>query len=90
MHSTKSVAWLWRKNGPSGNYTGPVRFGRTIFHKPLLAHKANRLRRKGLQDTALVGNPPTMLWIFAQIKPEHLLFGLGRYEERNSAVTLVG
>ena len=32
----------------------------------------------------------SLRWIPAQIKPEHLFFGLGGYEERNRSVSLVG
>jgi hypothetical protein len=32
----KVTSPLWTKDGASGNYTDPVRFGRAIFHKPHL------------------------------------------------------
>ena len=66
--------------------------GQTVsFHKRYLPSRKRTGSCERPQDKALVGNPLTLLRILPQMKPEHLFFGLGRcYEERNSAVPLVG
>jgi hypothetical protein len=72
-------------NGDSANYTHEL--PRVV---PAAEVKGSKARFKTGPIARHSSESTSLLWILFQQEPEHLFFGLGRYEERNCSVPLVG